>query len=82
MCSGEGRCVCGLCLCDDYTQRHGQFCEDCGVSRANQSFEIVELISLLLFYSPVGPLAPRLTLVLLVTLPEGRAVLKKTIVLE
>ena len=45
MCSGEGSCVCGLCLCDDYTQRHGQYCEECGVSLLDPSNSDTKLVT-------------------------------------
>ena len=32
LCSGLGQCVCGLCLCDDYAENFGEFCEECLVS--------------------------------------------------
>ena len=28
--------MCGLCLCDDYSQRHGLYCEECGVRREGE----------------------------------------------
>ena len=31
VCSGEGTCVCGTCVCRNYSLRFGQFCEECGV---------------------------------------------------
>ena len=51
VCSGEGRCVCGLCLCDDYSQRHGQYCEECGVSKFFISSSLT-LFSLSLSFVP------------------------------
>lgn len=32
LCSGEGQCICGSCVCNNYSMNFGQFCEDCLVS--------------------------------------------------
>ena len=31
MCSGAGGCRCGACVCNDYSERLGLFCEQCVV---------------------------------------------------
>lgn len=32
LCSGQGECVCGVCICNDYGTNFGQYCEECVVS--------------------------------------------------
>ena len=32
LCSGEGQCICGLCICNNYSVNFGAFCEECLVS--------------------------------------------------
>lgn len=32
LCSGEGQCICGLCICNNYSVNFGNFCEQCLVS--------------------------------------------------
>ena len=32
LCSGQGDCVCGVCICNDYGVNFGQYCEECVVS--------------------------------------------------
>ncbi len=33
LCSNVGQCVCGSCLCDDYVENRGQYCEECVVRK-------------------------------------------------
>lgn len=32
LCSGDGECQCGLCICNDYSLTFGRYCEECVVS--------------------------------------------------
>ena len=34
LCSGNGQCRCGICVCNNYTLRSGSYCELCPVSAA------------------------------------------------
>ncbi len=32
LCSGVGECICGQCVCNNYSVNFGRFCEQCQVS--------------------------------------------------
>ena len=45
LCSGQGDCVCGVCVCNDYGVSFGQYCEECVVSEKCYTLSSVVAIS-------------------------------------